>query len=87
MRQYRVGKAFCDRVVEAGGIEALNRVWGAPEALPGPSASWPIRTPGSRGWPLPRPPEPGPPFAELPRVTPPRERFTNMCSVLYFYRT
>jgi putative hydrolase len=34
MRQYEEGKAFCDAVVERGGIETLNRVWEAPEALP-----------------------------------------------------
>ena len=34
LRQYRVGKQFCDAVVNAGGIQALNRVWSAPEALP-----------------------------------------------------
>ena len=34
LRQYQLGKKFCDAVVEAEGIEALNRVWRAPEALP-----------------------------------------------------
>ena len=34
LRQYEQGKAFCDAVVARGGIEALNRVWAAPEALP-----------------------------------------------------
>jgi coenzyme F420 biosynthesis associated uncharacterized protein len=34
MRQYEQGKAFCDAVATAGGIEALNRVWSSPEALP-----------------------------------------------------
>ena len=34
MRQYELGKAFCDAVVAEGGIELLNRVWEAPEALP-----------------------------------------------------
>jgi coenzyme F420 biosynthesis associated uncharacterized protein len=34
MRQYEEGKAFCDAVVERAGIEALNRVWDAPESLP-----------------------------------------------------
>jgi coenzyme F420 biosynthesis associated uncharacterized protein len=34
MRQYKLGKAFCDAVVESGGIETLNRVWSAPAALP-----------------------------------------------------
>jgi coenzyme F420 biosynthesis associated uncharacterized protein len=34
LRQYRLGKAFCDTVVGEAGIEGLNRVWRAPEALP-----------------------------------------------------
>ncbi|HEY4278128.1 MAG TPA: zinc-dependent metalloprotease [Conexibacter sp.] len=34
MRQYQQGKVFVDTVVRAGGIEALNRVWSGPEALP-----------------------------------------------------
>ena len=34
LRQYRLGKAFCDAVVAEAGIEGLNRVWRAPEALP-----------------------------------------------------
>jgi coenzyme F420 biosynthesis associated uncharacterized protein len=34
MRQYELGRSFCDAVVERGGIEALNRVWSGPEALP-----------------------------------------------------
>jgi coenzyme F420 biosynthesis associated uncharacterized protein len=34
MRQYEQGKAFCDAVVRLGGIEALNRAWSGPEALP-----------------------------------------------------
>lgn len=34
MRQYQQGKVFCDVVVRAGGIEALNRVWRSPEAMP-----------------------------------------------------
>jgi putative hydrolase len=34
LRQYRLGKRFADEVVAAGGIDALNRVWTGPEALP-----------------------------------------------------
>ncbi|MDQ3740748.1 MAG: zinc-dependent metalloprotease, partial [Actinomycetota bacterium] len=34
MRQYELGREFCDAVVERGGIAALNRVWTSPEALP-----------------------------------------------------
>jgi coenzyme F420 biosynthesis associated uncharacterized protein len=34
LRQYELGKKFADAVVELGGMEALNRVWSSPEALP-----------------------------------------------------
>lgn len=34
LRQYELGKAFADAVVKRAGIEALNRVWLAPDALP-----------------------------------------------------
>jgi coenzyme F420 biosynthesis associated uncharacterized protein len=34
MRQYVLGKGFCDAVVEHHGLPLLNRVWSAPEALP-----------------------------------------------------
>jgi len=34
LRQYELGKRFADGVVALGGIEALNRVWASPEALP-----------------------------------------------------
>jgi coenzyme F420 biosynthesis associated uncharacterized protein len=34
LRQYQLGKRFCDAVVERGGIEALNRVWSGPDAIP-----------------------------------------------------
>jgi coenzyme F420 biosynthesis associated uncharacterized protein len=34
LRQYRLGKAFCDTVVAEAGTEALNGVWRTPEALP-----------------------------------------------------
>jgi coenzyme F420 biosynthesis associated uncharacterized protein len=34
LRQYELGKSFCDAVATAGGMDALNRVWGSPEALP-----------------------------------------------------
>jgi coenzyme F420 biosynthesis associated uncharacterized protein len=36
MRQYAAGRAFCSGVAEREGIDALNRVWSAPEALPTP---------------------------------------------------
>jgi len=34
MRQYQQGKVFCDAVVRAGGIAALNRVWRSPADMP-----------------------------------------------------
>lgn len=34
MRQYEVGRRFCDAVVEQGGPPALARVWRGPEQLP-----------------------------------------------------
>jgi coenzyme F420 biosynthesis associated uncharacterized protein len=34
MRQYKLGKQFCDAVVADGGIEGLNGVWERAEALP-----------------------------------------------------
>jgi coenzyme F420 biosynthesis associated uncharacterized protein len=34
LRQYREGKRFADSVVEAAGIEGLNRAWNGPDCLP-----------------------------------------------------
>jgi uncharacterized protein (DUF2342 family) len=34
LRQYEVGRRFCDAVVHDGGAEALARAWSGPEALP-----------------------------------------------------
>ncbi len=34
LKQYQQGKAFCDAVVAAGGIAALNRVWEGPDRMP-----------------------------------------------------
>ena len=34
LRQYRLGKAFCDTVVDVAGVDGLNRVWASPESLP-----------------------------------------------------
>lgn len=34
MRQYEQGKRFCDAVVDARGLAALNRVWAAPAGFP-----------------------------------------------------
>jgi uncharacterized protein (DUF2342 family) len=37
MKQYEQGRAFCDAIVERGGVDALNRVWESPSALPTPA--------------------------------------------------
>jgi coenzyme F420 biosynthesis associated uncharacterized protein len=34
LRQYELGRAFCEAVAREGDMEALNRVWDSPEALP-----------------------------------------------------
>ena len=34
MRQYELGKSFCDEVVAREGVASLHRAWAAPEALP-----------------------------------------------------
>src|SRR4051794_10673867 len=34
LRQYEIGKQFCDAVAARGGIETLNRVWSSPNAMP-----------------------------------------------------
>jgi coenzyme F420 biosynthesis associated uncharacterized protein len=49
MRQYEQGKRFCDAVVDQVGIDGLNAVWRAPEAMPTPAeledpAVWVRRT-------------------------------------------
>ena len=53
MRQYVLGKAFCDAIEESHGMVALNKVWEAPELLPelkelGQPASWSQRVRGER---------------------------------------
>jgi coenzyme F420 biosynthesis associated uncharacterized protein len=37
LRQYRLGKSFCDRVVAERGIAVLNRAWSEPHAMPAPA--------------------------------------------------
>lgn len=49
LRQYEVGRRFCDAVVRDGGPEALARAWRGPEALPSSAelrapAEWVART-------------------------------------------
>jgi len=36
LRQYELGKRFCDAVAAEAGTEGLNRVWESPKALPSP---------------------------------------------------
>ena len=53
MRQYEVGKSFCDAVAAEGGMHALNRVWDSADALPtlgelSHPAAWLERVPGER---------------------------------------
>jgi coenzyme F420 biosynthesis associated uncharacterized protein len=52
MRQYEIGRRFCDAVVEAGGPEALALAWTGPDALPTPAeleqpSLWIARVPGA----------------------------------------
>jgi coenzyme F420 biosynthesis associated uncharacterized protein len=49
LRQYEVGRRFCDAVVSEGGPEALARAWSGPDALPSTAelqapADWLART-------------------------------------------
>ena len=49
LRQYELGKRFCDAVAKAGGITALNRVWQEPAQMPtlaelGDPDAWMART-------------------------------------------
>jgi coenzyme F420 biosynthesis associated uncharacterized protein len=37
LRQYRLGKAFCDGAVAAGGHDAQRTLWAGPESLPSPA--------------------------------------------------
>ena len=44
LRQYEIGRRFCDAVVREGGPEALARAWSGPEALPSTAE---LRAPGA----------------------------------------
>jgi uncharacterized protein (DUF2342 family) len=49
MRQYEVGRRFCDAVVAEAGPQGLARAWSGPEQLPSPAeledpAAWLRRT-------------------------------------------
>jgi uncharacterized protein (DUF2342 family) len=51
LRQYEMGRRFCDAVVDAGGPQALALAWSGPDALPSPAeleepALWIARAPG-----------------------------------------
>jgi uncharacterized protein (DUF2342 family) len=53
LRQYEVGRRFCDAVVAEAGPQALARVWSGPEQLPSSEelrrpALWVART-GTNG--------------------------------------
>jgi putative hydrolase len=37
LRQYEMGRRFCDAVVDAGGAQALALAWSGPDALPSPA--------------------------------------------------
>ncbi len=37
LRQYELGRRFCDAVVDAGGPQALSLAWSGPDALPSPA--------------------------------------------------
>ncbi len=43
LRQYRLGKRFCDTVAQRAGVAGLNRVWERPVSLPRPSE---LQSPG-----------------------------------------
>jgi coenzyme F420 biosynthesis associated uncharacterized protein len=61
LRQYEMGRRFCDAVVDAGGAQALALAWSGPEALPSPAeleqpSLWIARVPGADGSAEPDPP-------------------------------
>jgi uncharacterized protein (DUF2342 family) len=52
LRQYELGRRFCDAVVDAGGPQALALAWSGPDALPSPAeleqpSLWIARVPTS----------------------------------------
>ncbi len=61
LRQYEIGRRFCDAVVGAAGPQALALVWSGPEMLPTPAeledpSSWIARVPGASAGSEPEPP-------------------------------
>jgi uncharacterized protein (DUF2342 family) len=52
LRQYEMGRRFCDAVVDAGGPQALALAWSGPDTLPTPAeledpSLWIVRMPGA----------------------------------------
>jgi putative hydrolase len=52
LKQYEMGRRFCDAVVDAGGPQALALAWSGPDALPTPAelehpSLWIARVPGA----------------------------------------
>ena len=61
LRQYEMGRRFCDAVVDAGGPQALALAWSGPDALPSPAeleepSLWIARVPGGKPGGEPDPP-------------------------------
>lgn len=59
LRQYEMGRRFCDAVVDAGGPQALALAWSGPDALPTPAELedpllWIARVPGANGAEMPQ---------------------------------
>jgi coenzyme F420 biosynthesis associated uncharacterized protein len=62
MRQYEIGRRFCDAIVDAGGPEALALAWTGPDSLPTPAeleqpSLWIARVPGAGADAAPDPPD------------------------------
>ena len=80
LRQYELGKRFCDGVVSRAGIEGLNRVWDSPGGAPVAGRAGRARLPGSVAPRRPLPPESH--RVACRAVTIPPGRVTYMCSVV-----
>jgi uncharacterized protein (DUF2342 family) len=68
LRQYEMGRRFCDAIVSAGGPALLSRAWSGPQALPDASeleqpARWIARMQGDAGA------DPDGPRSHVPPVT------------------
>ena len=90
LKQYEIGKRFCDAVVQAEGPQALARVWSGPELLPSTAELetprlWLDRThvpPVTSSTDLIRPVHEVFTVCEGRAVTIYSQRVTNMCSML-----